>query len=659
MALLNGAALVLRTQETVSSVKAFCRACREWRLTVLDLPTSYWHLLAEELEPEGLPEQVRMVIIGGEEAWPDKLTLWQSKVGPEAVLYNSYGPTETTIGAVLADLSRESAGEHLPIGRPMKAVQAYVLGRDLAPVPQGAPGELFLAGPQLARGYLGRPDLTRERFPFLNPVPPEFRGTDLDPGEIRLYRTGDRVRYRSDGQLLYLDRYDRQVQIRGYRVELGEVEAALSGHPGVRTALAHVRRDGLGEKNLVGYILPRRGRDRERLGAELRELLAAGLPAYMRPASLVFIDQVPLTGSGKVDYEALPGLEPGRDRTGESKPAPENRTEEELTSLWEEVLGVTGIGPGDNFFDLGGHSLLAVKLISRIEKTMGRSIHPLRLFQTPTVAGLARFLDQEKRGAALNCLETFRAKGKKPPLFFVGSSLLAPNLAPYLGDSQPFYGFNIFGLQGRDGAFPFNSLAHIAGRFIREMKTVRPSGPYRLAGYCADGDLAREMAFQLLDAGEEVDFLAYVDAFWEESPLFLGWRRHLANLGRFGRPYLLSKIRSKKRTMAAKARGLMARLERLARAGAGLETPARLRTELFINHWLNTLRGYPPRPYPGVTTVILAEEWGKGLSREGLRLAAGGYALKMVPGFHDNLFEEPQAAHLGRALRECLEELER
>ena len=657
-ALLNGAALVLRTREMSTSVKAFCGACQEWRLTVLDLPTAFWHLLAEELEPGELPPQVRMAVIGGEEALPDKLALWQSKVGPKVVLYNCYGPTEATIGATLADLTRERAGEHLPIGRPMKAVRAYVLGRDLTPVPQGAPGELFLAGPQLARGYLNRSELTAERFPVLNPAPPEFRGSDLDLGEIRLYRTGDRVLHRSDGQLLYLDRYDRQVQIRGFRVELGEVEAVLSGHPGVKTALAHARGDGSGEKSLAGYILPRKVESRERLRAELEELLAAGLPGHMRPSVLIFIDRVPLTGAGKVDYAALPGPETGSRQTPARRPGPDNRLEEELTALWEEVLGVKGIGAGDNFFDLGGHSLLAVKLISRIEKILGRSVHPLRLFQNPTVAGLARVLRREDQGTALGCLETFRGEGERPPLFFIGSSLLAPNLAPYLGDSQPFYGLNIFGLQGRDGAAPFHSLEEIAGHFIREIKRVRPSGPYRLAGYCADGDVGREMASQIIRAGEKVDFLSYVDAFWEEDHNRLGLKRHLANLDRFGRPYLCSKIRQKKRTLAARIKGRTARLEHAARRKLNLEIPLRLKTELFINRWFEALHGYRLRPYPGVTTIILADEWGGRVSQEGKRLAAGGYVLKETPGFHDNLFEEPQVSQLGRVLRECLEELD-
>ena len=658
VALLNGATLVLRTEEMIASIPAFVSACAQQGLKVLGLPTAFWHLLAEELEPGGLPPGIRLVVIGGEAARPERLALWQSKVDPGVCLLNCYGPTEATIGATLAELSQERIGEQVAIGRPVGGLRAYVLDRELRPVPQGAPGELFLAGPQLARGYLGRPELTRERFPTLNPIPPEYRGAELDPGELRLYRTGDRVRHRLDGNLLYLDRYDRQVQIRGFRVELGEVEAFLSDQPGVSTALVDTREDGSGEKTLIGYILPREKGREEALRERLERRLAAGLPAHMRPSALVFIEAVPLNNSGKVDHRALPDPAPAREAGPGPAPRPLSPTEAALVSLWEEVLGVRGIGPGDNFFDLGGHSLLAVKLISRIEKNLGQSLHPLRLFQSPTVAGLARHLEREGEGPAgpePRCLEVYRAEGRKPPLFFVGSVLLAPALGPHLGPDQPFYGLNIFGLQEEGGRLGQESIGEIAARYIEEIRTVRAKGPYRLAGYCADGDVALEMALQLREAGEEVDFLAYVDSFWAEGAA-LGLSRHRANLGRYGWAYVRSKVRQKQRVIAARLGGIFARAEGRVRRGLGLAVPSRVATSLFIEAWFAALHAYQIPPYPGLLTIILASEWSGRLSPEAERIGAGGVRMVETPGFHDNLFEEPQAAELGRVLRGLLEE---
>ena len=381
-ALSGGGTLVLRSEEMIDTVATFFARCREWNLTVVDLPTAYWHEMVAVASEQRLrlPESLRVLVIGGERALPERFAQWSEIVGGGIRLINGYGPTEVTVAATRweSDAGRAApVPRTVPIGRPIANTQTYVLDAALQPVPVGIVGELYIGGVGVARGYRNRPDLTAERF-----IPDPFRG---DRG--RLYRTGDRVRFRPDGVLEYLGRVDGQIKLRGFRVELGEIEAALRGVTGVRQAVVRAREEVPGETRLVAYVVPEPACSPS--VGDLRRLLKKTLPAHMVPANFVFLGALPMTPNGKLDAAALPAPEPGRPELGTAYHKARTPVEEALTEIWIEVLRVGRVGVDDSFFELGGHSLLATKVISRIRSALHVEL-PLRdLFLNPTIAGLA------------------------------------------------------------------------------------------------------------------------------------------------------------------------------------------------------------------------------------------------------------------------------
>jgi amino acid adenylation domain-containing protein len=374
LALIRGATLVLRNDLMLSSPREFLAHCARWNVTVLDLPTGFWHdLVAGIADGAALPPALRTVIIGGERAVPETVREWHRRVGSGVRLVNTYGPTETTIVALTRDLTGYDGTGEVPIGRPVPGCTAYVLDDLLQPVPPGVVGELYLGGVCLADGYLDRPALTGQRFvahPF-------------GPGS-RLYRSGDLASFTADGELVYRGRADRQVKLRGYRVEPGEIESRLRELPGITDALV-VLRDEPGR--LVAYLVATAPAPLEATG--LRAALRGRLPEYMIPSAFVTVPSFPLNRNGKTDLAALPAPEPaGPAGTGQ----PETPAERFLADTFAEVLGLTGIGADDDFFDLGGQSLLAARVIARIRDRYQADV-PLRaIFDAPTPAALARLV---------------------------------------------------------------------------------------------------------------------------------------------------------------------------------------------------------------------------------------------------------------------------
>ena len=384
-----GATVVLVHDNVLASAELL-QFIRSEGLTVLDLPTAFWREWAAELSmmDEPLPGCVRLVVVGGEKVTAEAFGSWQETAG-SARWINTYGPTEATIIATLYE-HRETAAPSVagftpPIGRPIANVETYVLDPDLNPLPPGIPGELHIGGAGLARGYAYAPGLTAGRF-----IPNPFG----DAEGARLYRTGDRVRYASDGTIEFLGRMDRQFKLRGVRIEPGEVEATLELNESVREALVVPREDDDGVRGLVAYVVPRDGRavDVEQLRGWARERLAE----HMVPTTYLLLDRFPLTASGKIDRAALPVPE-DRPESADALALPRTPTEEALTAIAAEVLGVERVGVHDNFFELGGHSLLATQAISRIRHLFEVDL-PLRvLFDAPTVAGLARAVEDAQR----------------------------------------------------------------------------------------------------------------------------------------------------------------------------------------------------------------------------------------------------------------------
>ena len=385
--LATGGMLVLRTSTMVDSVSGFLNRCRDWHVTVLDLPTSYWHevVVCMESERVAFPASVTTVIIGGERVLPQIVQRWAKSVGSSVRLLNTYGPTETTVAVTVSDLTGVGvAGDlqgDLPIGRVIPQASVYVLDRNRQPVPVGVAGELYVGGVGVARGYMGRPDLTEEKF-MLDPFSQQ--------AGARLYRTGDLVRWRVDGQLDYRGRVDRQVKIRGYRIELEEIEAILNRHPDLERAVVEVREDQPGDKRIVAFLVPH---PHNRLGiVQFREQLSRLLPAHMIPSLFIELETLPLTANGKVDRRALRVAADSRaskvELTSEYL-APRDATEQMLAHIWSEILHIKDVGVHDNFFELGGHSLLATQLVSRVQALFRITLPLLQVFTRPTIAGLA------------------------------------------------------------------------------------------------------------------------------------------------------------------------------------------------------------------------------------------------------------------------------
>jgi len=381
---LSGATVVLCNRQLLASPRELRKAIEQEQLTVFVLLTAYWHEWVRELIHAGdsIPKCVRQTIIGGDRVLPQLLLEWSKFNVP---LVNVYGLTEVTVTSTVYEVTKEDfeTQTEIPIGRPIAHTSLYALDPDMQPVPIGAPGELYIGGIGLARGYLNRAKLTAEKF-----VPDPF---SKESG-VRLYRTGDMVRYRDDGNIEFLGRIDTQVKLRGYRIELGEIEIALSNHPQIQQCVAIVREDDLGDKRLVAYIVVKKQEQTPSVG-DLRRFLQNLLPDYMLPSTFVVLEKLPLTPNAKIDHSALP--KPSIANIVDfDKPfvAPRSPVEEILTLIYGEVIGIEQISIYDNFFELGGDSLLALTIISQIQDMLGVEVLLQAFFEKSTVADVAEYI---------------------------------------------------------------------------------------------------------------------------------------------------------------------------------------------------------------------------------------------------------------------------
>ncbi|MGW4896246.1 amino acid adenylation domain-containing protein, partial [Kitasatospora sp. NPDC004240] len=525
-ALLHGGRLVVVPHLVSRDPAAFLELLARERVTVLNqTPSAFYQLSAADREHPGSELALRYVVFGGEALELGRLDDWYARHADDApVLVNMYGITETTVHVshVALDRASAAAGTGSTIGVNIPDLRVYLLDPHLRPVPPGVTGEMYVAGAGLARGYLGRPALSAERF-----VADPYAGLFGERG-TRMYRSGDLARRRSDGALEYFGRADQQVKIRGFRIELGEIEAVLAAHPAVADAAVIVREDVPGDRRLVGYAVPAQAQvpAAELEAGALREHAARGLPAHMVPSAVVLLERLPLTANGKLDRRALPA--PDAPAAGAGRP-PRDPREQQLCELFAEVLGVPAVGVEDDFFALGGHSLLVVRLAGRIRAVLGLEVGIGTLFQAPTVAALAAALgaggaDGAPGADALDVLLPLRptAPGRAAPLFAVhpagGLGWCYTGLIRHLPPEVPIYGLQAQGVGAATAALPLPAtLEELAAHYADRLREVQPAGPYRLLGWSTGGIIAHAVAVRLQELGERVELLAILDAYPAEG----------------------------------------------------------------------------------------------------------------------------------------------
>ena len=337
---------------------------------------------------------------------PATVALWRKLPLQGVRLLNAYGPTETTITATTFEIPNDSKPPNpVPIGRPLPNRTVFILDKHGNPVPVGVPGELYIGGIGLARGYLGRPDLTAEKF-----VPTPWL---QEPGE-RLYRSGDLVRYLSDGNIEFLGRIDQQVKVRGFRIELGEIESALMEHDEIKNAVVLAPKDKSGDSRLVAFYLVEAKSAPE--PEDLMAFLKRKLPDYMVPSTFLKMNKFPLTQSGKIDRKAFPDPDFSKRLSKTKYVKPQNEIERTLAEAWRKVLHVEQVGIHDNFFDLGGHSLTMIKLHAALQEKLGQDLSVVELFQYPTISTLAQFLNRDKNDNTLLAQSQERAMKQRASL---------------------------------------------------------------------------------------------------------------------------------------------------------------------------------------------------------------------------------------------------
>jgi surfactin family lipopeptide synthetase A len=647
--LIVGAKIVLVSSAVAADGFQLLAALTEFGVTFLQAtPVTFRLLLAAGWS--GSPN-LRVVSTG--EALPRNLAdLLLSKVGE---LWDLYGPTETTVWSMVSHINNlrqisNFEGALELIGRPIANTQAYILDQYLQPVPIGIRGELHLGGAGLAKGYLNRSDLTNERFianPFSN-----------DPN-ARLYKTGDLARYLPDSNIEYIGRIDNQVKIRGFRIELGEIEGLLAKHPQVAEVAVIVREDLPGDLRLVAYLVARV--DQSPTFSQIQEFLERKLPSYMVPATFVCLATLPLTPNGKIDRRALPAPSNIR-QLDNTFIASQDEVEQQLTQIWEEVLGITPIGIEDNFFRLGGNSILAVRSIVEIEKYWQQRL-PLSIFlAAPTIKEFAQILRQTPISQHWSALVPIESRGSKPPLFCIhpvgGNILEYYPLAARLGNDQPIYGLQSIGLDGIQA--PLTRIEDMATHYIREIQSVQPDGPYFLIGYSFGGLIAFEIACQLQQQGQQVELLALLD---NESPTLPKirpslWKTVTIHLGN------LKQLKFQAQINYIKSRIIFRTF---------YQNRADQEKDFLIDNWAEPLpaeylqvlennfqagRDYPSKFYPGKVTLFRSsiQPIAQALHPDlGWREIVEDIEIRNLPGDHSNLLREPHIAAFVQELKLCLD----
>ncbi|MEP0859812.1 MAG: non-ribosomal peptide synthetase [Ignavibacterium sp.] len=488
--LITGAKISIATRDEAKDGKSLLDKIKKEKVTIVQATPSTWKMMIDS----GWNEKLKIKALCGGEPLPKDLAEKLLELVDE--LWNMYGPTETTIWS---SCSRVVRGEAIHLGKPIAKTQFYIVDKDFNFCPPGVSGELLIGGAGLSTGYLNRDDLTKEKF-IANPFDKE--------GKSKVYRTGDLVKLNSKMQLEFLGRIDNQVKIRGYRIELEEIENIIKKNEVVKDCAVVVKEIN-NDKKIIAYVLIKLKNDnnfQSEINA-IRDVAIRNLPDYMIPALIIPIEQFPLTPNNKIDKKALADRDISGIISHTSSAKAQTEIQKTFVNIWEKLLGITGIGIDDNFFDLGGHSILAAQMLADFEKVTGKKIPLAEMFTSQTIRQLAKLVESDNTELKWSPLvEIKKGDTSLSPLFLVhgaeGNILLYRDLAKRLNSNRSVYGIQARGLNGEGHIH--HSIEEMAADYIKAIKTVQPKGPYHIGGYCMGGSVAYEMALQLSQKGESV-----------------------------------------------------------------------------------------------------------------------------------------------------------
>ncbi len=639
--LLVGASIEMISSMTASDPRLLARVLDQANISIAQATPATWRILLDS-GWHGRPGL--KVLCGGEAMIAELAQPLAERVGE---LWNMYGPTETTVWSTTERI--EVATTMITIGRPIQNTTAYVVNRSLCAQPIGIAGELVIGGNGLAHGYLGRDDLTSERF-IADP---------FSTGDGRIYRTGDVARRLPDGRIQCLGRTDSQVKIRGFRIELGEIEAAIAKCSNVATNAVLVHENSLGGRSLVAYIewMPDGTHDISNLRMQIQGIL----PSYMIPSSFVVQESMPLTHNNKIDRRALADLAPctdndGNDAHGNDDRTPRTPAEELLQTIWARVLSIERPGIHQNFYEIGGDSLQAVRIIAAAHDA-GLQTTPLQFFRTPTIAELAENTTARRvDGAKSDSLVALRSEGDGAPLFLVhsipGDVIGYAELLAAMAPGRPIYAFQSIGLS--DPSLAHSTVEAMAAHYVEVMRRLVPEGPFHLGGWCFGGNVALEMACQLHDAGDTVDNVILLESYPRRAPNLIEKLRKAKIILKMGHAGL------KLATHAAKARLRRAPSDEAEQAEAVHQLslasgPFKHRRAVYEAN-VSAIEANRTRDYSGRLTLIKSAH-----SRTGLRDPDYGWS-SLVPQVqvfefeidHTNMLQSPAVDKIAHCLDELL-----
>ncbi len=634
---LAGGGLVFMSDGMLESPEKLFTFIKQKNITFLNLPTSYWHEIADIVKKHEFPNCVNTIVIGGEKASPERFERWHKYVQGTRVI-NTYGPTETTVIATLGNNPET-------IGRPIANTHVYVLDKLKQPVPVGVEGELYISGTSVARGYLNKPVETAIAFtenPFIK--------------NERMYKTGDKAIFTPNGELIFAGRIDEQFKIRGFRVEPDDIETVLSRHPDIRAAAVKLR-DEDGSKSVIACFVPFTNNYDIN---NIREFAKAQLPEYMVPSCFIVIDSIPTTPNGKINRKALPEpkLENHTETTDQAEP--QSPLEMQLILIFSKVLHRRNINANADFLALGVDSLSAIKLLIEIESHTGIKIPFEELYHNTSINSICNYIRNSSGHKYVwsPVVKLAETSSSKPPLFLIhtapGDILSYINLVHYL-DDRAVYGIQSLGLYSPDDAH--KSIEEMAAYYISEILDIYPEGPYFICGWCLGGIIAYEIAQQLKRMGKQIAFLGLLETYCYLQPSIYKYMQLIVAAVKWGPlnciNYLTFKI-SHKFHRDRNFEQLDFISKRFSSAW-GEQTINNMKD--VYRHNMNAGRNYSVQYYDGKISLFMAKETLEGkipLPYYGWKHLSKDMELYTFNSRHDDILREPYAASVAKEIINCI-----